>query len=227
MTRALVGAGIGAVAIGGAAAWLATRNDDDAPKPERQPLDGGPLPSPEPATAHGPGNLAVAWWPQDIHFEQTGTDATLSFQSTVANTGGRTVELHPGDRVEYRVRRQHTTGVAGVVVGRGSAPLGRADVEPFPLEHEGHGVGGALSDLGKVLTSIDALQPAEAAIVGAGQPSQQIAIRDARKGLYVLRQEIVRADGSRDPQTFDDTRLTEFMLDGHGGILHTSSRYAG
>lgn len=219
-----VGAGIAAVAIGGVAAWRATRADADRPKVE---LDGPQPPSPEPATANGPGNLAVAWWPQDIRFEQQGADATLGFQSTVANTGGLPVALHPGDRVEYTIRRQDATGVAGEVVGRGSAPLTRADVEPFPVQHDGNGVGGSLSNLGRVLSPISSLAPAEAAIVGAGQPTQVISITDARAGRYVLRQQIVRADGSRDPLTFDDIRLTEFMLDGRGGILQTSSRYAG
>jgi hypothetical protein len=211
--------------IGGVGAWLATR-DHDHVQSHGNDLDGGPLPDPEPTTSKGPGDLAVAWWPQDIHFEQDGADASIRFQSTVANMGGEPVDLHPGDRLEYTIRRQDTKGVEGEVVGRGSMPLTRADVHAFPLQHEGHGVGGSLSDVGAVLSPISMLEPAHAAIVGADQPSQSISIKDAREGLYVLRQEIVRADGSHDQTPFDDTRLTEFMLDGHGGILHTSSRYA-
>lgn len=223
MQRALlgVGAGIGVIAVGGTIAWLASRDDERV----SDALDGGPLPGPEPTTANGPGNLAVAWWPQDIRLEQSGRDATLRFQSTVANTGGDPVAIRPGDRLEYTIRRQDTDGSVGEVVGRGSMPLDHVDVEPFPVT-AGHGVGRDLSQLGRTLHPIGLLEPAHAAIVGAEHDVQAITINDARAGLYVLRQEIVRPDGTRDPMAFDDTRLTEFLLDGSGGILHTSSRYA-
>jgi hypothetical protein len=227
--RALLG--VGALAVGGTIAWLATRGHDHADHEPAVPnssrdLDGGPLPDPEPLSADGPADLAVAWWPQDIHFEQDGADATLRFQSTVANLGGEIAPIHDGDRLEYEVYRQDSKGVAGEVVGRGSMPLDRADVEPFPLQHVGHGVGGSLAEVGRTLQPITMLEPQHAAIVGSEHDVQSIAIKDATAGIYVLRQQIVRADGSTDPIHFDDTRLTEFILDGAGGILHTSSRYA-
>jgi hypothetical protein len=178
-----------------------------------------------PADASGPGNLAVAWWPQDISLAQHGDDATLRFQSTIVNLGGAPVDVRPGDRVEYTVMRSDTKGQLGEVVGRGSAPLGRGAVEPFPVS-VGVDIGRPISDLGRVLRDIDSLAPQTAAIVGAGHASQAITIADARAGHYTLRQQVVRADGSTDASTFDDARLTEFRLDGTGSILHLGSRYA-
>jgi len=233
--RALLGVGV--LAIGGTVAWLATRDrshaardrapgDHDTPTSSRD-LNGGPVPGPLPTTAHGDGDLAVAWWPQDIRFEQQGDDATLRFQSTVANLGGKAVEIRPGDHLRYEVYRQDTDGAKREVVGRGSMPLGHADVEPFPLQHVGHGAGGSLADVGSDLQPITMLEPQHAAIVGSDHAVQAITIDDAKAGLYVLSQQIVRADGSTDTSSFDDIRLTEFILDGSGGIIHTSSRYAG
>lgn len=247
-----VGAGIGAIALG-AVAWLATRHDDDAgapvhdhdghdhthdhvpgstlpsPSPGPAPQPTGPLvdaPTYDPVNEGGPANLAVAWWPQDISLLQQGDDATLRFQSTIANLGGSDASIRPGDQLRYSISRTDTKGVFGEVVGRGSRPLDRGDLEPFPVS-AGHGRGVDLDTLGRDLVTIDTLAPGIAAIVGSGHPVQAISIRDAREGLYVLRQQIVRADGSSDESSFDDVRLTEFFLDGHGGILHTSSRYAG
>lgn len=223
---------MGVLAIGGTIAWLATRDRAAqgrlvvSPDSSRD-LNGGPAPDPAPQTASGDGDLAVAWWPQDIRFEQHGNDAILRFQSTVANLGGKPVAIQAGDRLEYTIHRQDIDGTRGELVGRGSMPLDRADVEPFPLQKTGAGVGGSLADVGRELQPIAMLEPQHAAIVGSDHATQAITISDAKAGLYVLRQQIVRADGSTDTLRFDDARLTEFLLDGNGGILHTSSRYAG
>ncbi|MCW2921221.1 MAG: hypothetical protein JWL76_1095 [Thermoleophilia bacterium] len=178
-----------------------------------------------PANADGPGNLAVAWWPQDISLTQQGDDATLRFQSTIVNLGGEAVPVAPGDRVEYTVSRSDTKGGIGEVVGHGSAPLDRADVKTFPVE-VGVDIGIPISDLGARLQTISSLAPQTAAIVGAGHASQAITIHDAKAGHYTLSQHVVRADGSSDVSAFDDERLTEFRLDGTGNILHLGSRYA-
>lgn len=231
MNRALVGAG-GLLAAGGVLAWTLSRGAAPAARSEREvghedardaPNSAGPA---IPSSASGPGNLAVAWWPQDVSIAHGGGDATLRFQSTIANLGGEAVDIHPNDRVEYTVTREARGGAPSEVVGRSSARLDRADIEPFPVP-VGAEVGRVISSFGVELEPIDSLGPRTAAIVGAGHASQAIELRDATKGLYVLRQQIVRADGARDRSPGDDVRLTEFLLDGRGGILHTSSRYAG
>ncbi len=242
----VLGLGLGVVAAGGVAAWLLHRDVDDAPAAHDHathdhattqaapPQGGGYVDAKDapnsagsgiPVDAQGPGNLAVAWWPQDISLTQQGDDATLRFQSTVVNLGGEAVAVAPGDRVEYTVLRSDTKGGLGEVVGRGSAPLGKADVESFPVK-VGVDVGIPISALGRDLTTITSLGSQEAAIVGAGHDSQAITIRDAKAGHYTLRQQVVHADGSADVSPSDDTRLTEFRLDGTGSILHLGSRYA-
>jgi hypothetical protein len=178
-----------------------------------------------PANADGPGNLAVAWWPQDISLAQQGDDATLRFQSTIVNLGGEAVAVQPGDRVEYSVMRSDTKGNLGEVVAQGSAPLGKADVRPFPV-NVGVDVGIPISALGVDLANITSLAPQSAAIVGAQHASQAITIHDATAGHYTLRQQVVHADGSSDVSPGDDARLTEFRLDGTGNILHLGSRYS-
>ena len=222
-----LGVGLGMAAAGGVAAWLLTRDREPVEARGHAAATDAPntAGSGIPVDAHGPGNLAVAWWPQDISLEQQGGDATLRFQSTIVNLGGEPVALEPGDRVEYTVARSDSKGRLGEVVGRGSAQLARADVEPFPVS-VGVDIGRPISDLGVELEPITALEPQTAAIVGAGHASQAITIRDARAGTYTLRQQVVRADGSTDPSPTDDARLTEFRLDGAGAILHLGSRYA-
>lgn len=250
-----LGLGLGVAAAGGVAAWLLARDGDGAsaaphdhsthdhathehgagpstlPAP---PQGGGYVDAKDapnsagsgiPANADGPGNLAVAWWPQDISLAQQGADATLRFQSTIVNLGGEAIAVQPGDRVEYTVTRSDTKGNLGEVVGSGSAALGKADVESFPV-NVGVDVGIPISSLGVDLVDIDSLAPQTAAIVGARHDSQAITIRDAKAGHYTLRQQVVHADGSRDVSPSDDARLTEFRLDGTGNILHLGSRYA-
>ena len=247
--RLVLGLGLGVAAAGGVAAWLLARESDGARTPAHgysshdhpapQPallqgggyVDAGDAPNTAgsgiPLGAEGPGNLAVAWWPQDISLTQQGGDATLRFQSTIVNLGGEAVALQPGDRVDYAVMRSDTKGRLGEVVGRGSAPLDRADVQPFPVK-VGVDIGIPIDSLGRELATISSLAPQTAAIVGAGHASQAITIRDAAAGHYTLRQQVVRADGTAgDASTFDDSRLTEFSLDGAGSILHRGSRYAG
>jgi hypothetical protein len=227
--RALVGLGIGVVAAGGAIAWAASRRHDAAAS-ERSYVDAKDAPntagSPEPASADGPGNLAVAWWPQDITLTQHGDSATLRFQSTISNLGGQPVAIRPGDRLEYTLQRQDELGNLGAIVARGSAPLDRADIEPFPVS-EGVEIGHSIQTYGVTLAPVTSMAPQTAAIIGAQHPSQSLAIDGATKGLYALRQQIVHADGTTDLEPFDDVRLTEFYLDGAGGILHADSRYAG
>ena len=238
--RLVLGVGLGVAAAGGVAAWLLTRHDrsthDHGSTTSPAPAQGGghadareapnTAGSGIPLDAQGPGNLAVAWWPQDISVAQQGDDATLRFQSTIVNLGGEAVAVRPGDHVEYTVRRSDTKGSVGEVVGQGSAPLDRADVEAFPVK-VGVDIGIPISDLGRTLETITSLAPQTAAIVGAGHASQAITIRDASAGHYTLSQHVVRADGSADVSSFDDTRLTEFRLDGTGTILHLGSRYSG
>ncbi|MCW2925740.1 MAG: hypothetical protein JWM98_3144, partial [Thermoleophilia bacterium] len=180
----------------------------------------------QPGTATGPADLAVGWWPQDISLHADAAGATLRFQSTIVNLGGAAAPVHAGDRVEYTVQRTDRIGTLGEVVARGSAPLGRGDVQPFPVD-VGEEVGHDINSFGTHLADITSLAPQHAAIVGAGQATQALHIADAAKGMYVLRQTIVHADGSHDAVPTDDERATEFILDGAGGILHTSSRYSG
>lgn len=212
----LLGVGLGVAAAGGVAAWLLAR-DEHAPNTAASGI---------PAGADGPGNLAVAWWPQDISLDQRGADATLRFQSTVANLGGEPVDLRAGDRVEYTLYRTGTPDGPGVPVGRSVAPLELGAVESFPVRI-GVDIGRPISDVGVTLEKIAALAPQTAAVVGAGHASQAITIRDARAGHYELHQEIVRADGATDHSSFDDVRITEFELDGAGGYIHLGSQYAG
>lgn len=184
-------------------------------------------PSPVPETVKGPADLAVAWWPQDI---KVGTNSagheTLRFQTSVANLGGQTAPLQTGDRIEYTVTRLGAGGVADAVVGHSSMPLTRADVQPFPTDF-GEEVGHEATSFGRTLATIDALAPETAAILGSNHAGQIIDIGTAVKGEYLLRQQIVRADGSPDAQPFDDVRETHIFLDGAGGFLHASSAYAG
>ena len=230
--RALIGLGIGigAAGIGGAIAYALSKHggDDHGVVDAKPGYDPGPVQDAKPAETKGPGDLAVAWWPQDLQLEQHGTDATLRFQSTIANLGGTPIDVRPGDRVEYTVQRTTDDGARtpGEVVGRGSAPLDRADVQPFPVP-EGEEVGHAIQTFGVDLKQIDSLQPLTAAIVGAQQPSQAIEIKDAAAGTYLLTQRIVHADGSSDASSYNDARMTELILDGDGGMLHASSRYGG
>lgn len=213
--RALLGLGAGAVAVSIAAVAAARAARDEPPARPEQRADRAPS---------SRGNLAVASWPHDLALEQDGVDATLRFQTTIANLGSEPVGLEPGDHVRYTVRRQDATGTPGAVVGHGRLELGRGDLEPFPVP-AGHGIGRPLESLGRELQPLAALAPATAALVGAGHPQQAIRIRDARAGRYQLRQEIVRA--GLDASSFDDARVTELFLDGRGGILNTSSRYDG
>jgi hypothetical protein len=224
--RALIGLGIGigAAGIGGAIAHALSKRDDAARA--RAAYDPGPVHSAKPGEADGPADLAVAWWPQDLQIEQDGTDATLRFQSTVANLGGEAIDVRAGDRVEYTVQRTDANRTPGTVVGRGSAPLDRADVQPFPVP-EGEEIGHAIQTFGVDLKQIDSLAPQTAAIVGAQQATQAIHITDASAGTYVLTQRIVHGDGTTEASSFNDARLTELILDGEGGMLHASSRYGG
>jgi hypothetical protein len=180
-----------------------------------------------PADATGPANLAVAWWPQDISFEQHGAAGTLRFQSTVANLGGEATQIAPGDHVEYTLQRLGDDGAPGPVVARSSAPLWYADVRPFPAENAGAETSGGLETLGRELHLYGSLEPQHAAIVGAQHASQALRVDDVVAGTYVLRQQIVRAGDPVDASAFDDARVTEIQLDGNGNFLHTSSRYDG
>ncbi|MCB0877635.1 MAG: hypothetical protein KDC46_01455 [Thermoleophilia bacterium] len=180
-----------------------------------------------PEDAKGPANLAVAWWPQDISFDQHGSAGTLRFQSTVANIGGEATTIAPGDRVDYTLQRLQEDGTAGPVVARSSVPLGHADVQPFPAEYAGQETSGGLSSLGATLHDFSTLAPQTAAIVGAGHASQQLHIGDVKAGVYLLRQQIVRDGSPVDATRFDDARITEIKLDGKGGFLHMASRYDG
>lgn len=216
-TRTLAIAGIGAVVVGGGAIAWATRAASSSTPP-----------SGVPATADGPANLAVAWWPQDVSLTprgDDGRDATLRFQSTIANLGGEPAAVAPGDRVEYVVTRSDLKGSLGEVVGHGFAPLRRGELQPFPVD-VGAAIGRPASSFGRQLADLREIPPRTATIVGAGHPSQAIVIRDARAGHYTLRQELVRDDHRTDAARADDIRLTEFRLDGRGGILHLGSRYA-
>ncbi len=174
----------------------------------------------------GPANLAVAWWPQDISFIRTGTEAELRFQTTVANMGGAPTELKPGDRVEYVVERSNARGARGEVVGRGSAPLTEAEETAYPPPL-GEEIGRPISSAGERLAPVAKLDPERAVIIGSKHDSQLVRLSDVREGFYALRQSIVRADGSTDANTFDDVRVTEFHLDSRGVWLHTGSRYDG
>jgi hypothetical protein len=215
-----VGVGAAVAVAGGVAAWSLTRHQD------AQPYDSGRVHSDAPAEATGPGDLAVAWWPQDLSLEQHGTDATLRFQSTIANLGGTPVAIRPGDRLEYTVSHEDDYANLGEVVGRGSVPLTRADVQDFPVS-EGADIGHSIQTFGTKLTPISGLEPQTAAIIGAQHAGQAIELHGVTKGTYALRQQIVHADGSTDASTNDDARLTSLFLDGKGGMLHASSRYAG
>ncbi|MCW2926598.1 MAG: hypothetical protein JWM86_566 [Thermoleophilia bacterium] len=225
--RAVLGAGAGLLVAGGLTAWAIARGRTDRETSFEHAADApNRAGSAVPKSAAGAGNLAVAWWPQDISLTQRDHAATLRFQSTIANVGGEPVEIRPGDRVEYTVAHQGRDGSLGEIVARGSAPLDRADVQPFPVP-VGVEIGRSIETFGVDLANVHRLEGRSAAIVGAGHASQALEMRDATAGLYVLRQQIVRADGARDGSPADDARLTEFLLDGTGGILHTSSRYAG
>jgi hypothetical protein len=243
--RALLGLGIGAgVAAAGITAWALGRGsgDDHAAAPHdhsthshdegyvKAPVpddyDPGRVRSPLPTESRGPGDLAVAWWPQDLSLAQHGDDATLRFQSTIANIGGEAMAIRPGDRLEYTVTRQGVDGAADEVVGHGSAPLTAADLEAFPVA-EGTEIGHSIQTYGNELEPVSSLGPQTAAIIGAKHASQAIELRGAREGHYLLRQEIVRADRSVDASEHDDVRINDLVLDGHGGMLHASSRYAG
>jgi hypothetical protein len=238
MQRALFGMGVGAIVVGGAAAaWMLGRDaehdhsshdhGDHAGTDTGAPPTGTKVPpTANPDDVVGPANLAVAWWPQDISVERHGADATLRFQSTIVNLGGEAAPIRSGDRVEYSVHRLAPDGTAGELVASNAAELGRADVQPFPVP-VGVEVGRGIDTFGRVLRSIDELAPQTAAIVGAGQASQQLEIHDATAGTYLLRQQVVRADGSGDVTPLDDARVTEIRLGAGDTFLHTTSRYDG
>jgi hypothetical protein len=212
--------GAGIAVAGGIAAWALSRHAGTSVARDTE------VHSALPGEASGPGDLAVAWWPQDLSLEQHGTDATLRFQSTIANLGGTSVAIRPGDRLDYTVRRDDRDGTFGAIVGRGSVPLTRADVEPFPVS-EGAEIGHSIQSFGTRLAPITSLEPQTAANIGAQHAGQAIQLHDVTKGTYTLSQQIVHADGSADPREFNDVRLTELFLDGTGGMVHASSRYAG
>lgn len=179
-----------------------------------------------PKARHAP-DAAVAWWPQDLTLTRdAGGRAELRFQSTIANLGGAPLPIGPGDRLEYTVSKQDDLGRTGEVVARGAASLQRLDVQPFPPDF-GTQVDHHASGFGQALQGVTELAPITAGIVGSSHPSQRLDLGAAEPGSYVLRQAIVRADGSTDPEPYDDVRDTELIVRDDGTLLHASSRYAG
>jgi hypothetical protein len=171
-------------------------------------------------------DMAVAWWPEGMHLDHDGGDTKLRFQTIVGNLGVSDAKISAGDHVQYEVFRVDGHGQLGERVGTGSASLERLDVQAFPPPF-GEAAGQRYDTFGKDLKPVDHLAPQTIGIIGAGNDQQVVDMHGAGKGSYMLRQTIVRADRTDDPDPHNDVRDTGFLVGADGEAFQVSSAYAG